>query len=77
VLTKPTPPPAVIVKPASPFPHAVWIEPEWRWDAPTRTYVYLPGHWVKPHGEVIWVPGHWISVPGGYTWVAGHWRRLK
>lgn len=63
-------------KPAAPFPKAIWIEPEWRWDAPTHAYVYVPGHWIKPRAKYAWVPGHWISVPGGFQWIAGHWRRV-
>ncbi len=76
VVVRPTPPVAVVTKPTSPFPKAIWIEPEWRWDAATRVYVYVPGHWIKPRDHYAWVPGHWISVPGGFQWIIGHWRRV-
>ena len=75
VVTRPNEP--VAVKPTAPYPNAVWVEPEWRWDAPTRAYVYVKGFWVKPRGGYIWDPGHWMTVPGGYQWVTGHWRKIK
>jgi hypothetical protein len=77
VVVRPDPPVTVVVKPAAPFPRAIWIEPEWRWNAPTRAYVYVAGHWIKPREHYAWVPGHWMSVPGGFQWVVGHWRRVK
>ncbi|GAA4096175.1 hypothetical protein [Mucilaginibacter panaciglaebae] len=63
----------VVVRPARPSAHHVWIEGEW---VPKgRTYVERPGYWaVAPRPHAVWVPGHWDHRRGGYVWVAGYWR---
>src|ERR1700744_114199 len=64
----------VVVRPAAPSPHHVWIGSEWTWR--DGHYVEAPGHWeLPPHGRHSWVAGHWVTEHGhGDYWVAGHWR---
>jgi len=68
IATKPV---AVTVeRTAPPFPDAVWIDNEYRWDG--TTYVIVPAHWSKPNGT--WVQGHWKTTSKGYVWVSGYWK---
>jgi hypothetical protein len=63
----------VIVRPAAPSPHHVWVEHEWAWR--NGAYVHVPGYWVvPPRGHHRWIPGHWReSRRDGAYWVPGHW----
>ena len=57
----------------APFPNAIWIGPEWRWEA--GRYVHVPGYWAAPkyrHGH--WVSGHWRRNRRGYIWMPGKWK---
>lgn len=67
------PPAPVIVRPAPPTPHHVWVEHEWVWK--NGAYIHVPGYWVvPPRGHLRWKPGHWSEEPGhGYHWIPGHW----
>jgi hypothetical protein len=65
-------PPVVLVRPASPYPNAVWVGDSWRWHR--GRYVYVKGHYVKPRRGMVWVDGHWKNTPRGFVWVKGHWR---
>lgn len=67
------PPPRAEVKPAPPYPNAVWIPGHWKWKR--GRYVWVPGHWAKPRRGYVWVPGHWEKRPRGWVWVPGHWKR--
>jgi hypothetical protein len=71
IATKP-PPYKTEVKPAKPYPNAVWMSGHWKWTG--GNYVWVPGHWVKPRAGKKWVPGHWQKRPRGWVWVKGHWR---
>ena len=63
----------VVVRPAAPGPHHVWIEEEWRPSG--ATYVYAGGYWAAPPKPGwIWIPGHWKKHTNGEYWVTGHWR---
>ncbi|MGA2108689.1 MAG: hypothetical protein ABSH25_13715 [Syntrophorhabdales bacterium] len=68
------PPPArVEVRPAVPYPEAVWIDGHW--EHRYGEWVWNPGCWSRPpFPGAIWVPGHWRESPGGWRWVPGHWR---
>ena len=70
-----SPPPAVKVevKPAKPFPNALWNAGHWAWKG--GKYIWISGHWVKQRPGYVWVPGHWINRPRGWVWVAGQWKR--
>jgi len=68
--TVPARPEAVVVeRTEAPYPNAIWIDNEYRWD--NGTYIVVPAHWEKAQG--VWVPGHWKSTTRGYSWVPGHW----
>lgn len=62
----------VYVRPAAPYPGAVWIEGDWVWSG--GAYVHRPGHWVRPRAGRAWVAGGWYHGPRGYAWHRGHWR---
>jgi WXXGXW repeat (2 copies) len=63
----------VVVRPAPPSPHHVWVAEEWRPNG--AGYVYSGGYWAAPpHPGWVWIPGHWKKHEYGEYWVAGHWR---
>jgi hypothetical protein len=68
------PPPArVEVRPAVPFPDAVWIGGYWEYRH--RNWVWAPGHWGKrPRPGAVWLPGYWKQTPKGWKRTPGHWR---
>lgn len=74
VVRRQPPPPRTEVRPAKPYPNAVWISGHWEWNRGRNDFVWVSGHWVKPRPGRTWVPGHWKKVPGGWSWVKGHWR---
>lgn len=54
----------------------VWIQPEWRWDLVSKTWIYVPGKWVyKP--DHVWHHGKWHLQHGNWHWKEGHWEPLK
>ena len=65
-------PPVVVVRPAQPYPNAVWVGDAWRWKH--GRYVYIRPHYVKPKRGMMWVDGHWKNTGRGLVWVHGHWR---
>jgi hypothetical protein len=69
-------PGVVVVRPACPGPHHIWVEGEWRWSRREGRYVWANGYWLKERFGHEWVPGHWVEVEGGVRWEGGHWRRL-
>ena len=72
VRTRPTPPPAVVVRPAAPYPGAVWVAEDWRWRR--GRYQYVSPHYVRPKASRVYVPGYWTNGPRGHVWVRGYWR---
>ncbi|MBA3648619.1 MAG: YXWGXW repeat-containing protein [Chitinophagales bacterium] len=76
VVIQQPPPPPVVVAPVAPYPGAVWIASEWRWDQKSRVYVKVPGYWSRPpRTQYHWTPGHWNRQRSGYVWIHGNWRR--
>ena len=75
VKVRPVAPVGVVVRPAQPSPHHVWVGEEWRPQG--SGYVYAGGHWeAPPHAGWMWVPGHWKRHhESGEYWVAGHWKK--
>jgi len=71
VRTRPVEP--VVVRPAPPDRHSVWVSGEWAWRGGRYEYVRPHYERIRP-GRHEWVPGHWRRVPGGEAWVPGHWR---
>jgi len=66
------PAPPVVVRPAAPYPGAVWIPEEYTWRG--GRYAYVAPHYVRPHGRHTWVAGHWDRNRNGSVWVKGYWR---
>jgi hypothetical protein len=62
----------VYVRPAAPYPGAVWIEGDWIWSG--GRYVHVNGHWARPRAGRVWVTGNWHRGPRGYAWHRGYWR---
>ena len=72
----PGPPPEAIVevRPAIPFPDAVWLAGFWALHA--GNWVWNNGSWGRrPHPGATWNPGNWHHAgPRGWGWRPGHWR---
>ncbi len=71
-----TGPPAhrvVVVKPASPYKHAVWVNGHWVWRA--GRHVWVQGYWIKQKPGHHWDEGRWVHTRHGWAWMPGHWRR--
>jgi hypothetical protein len=72
----PTPPPTAIVevRPAIPFPEAIWIDGYWAHRH--GNWVWVHGTWERrPWPEAVWISGHWQDTPKGWRWIPGRWRR--
>ena len=68
------PAPKVIVRPAAPSRHHLWIAGHWGWKG--GQWVWVKGHHAKrPYTNARWIPGHWKKRPRGWVWVPGHWSR--
>jgi hypothetical protein len=69
------PPPArVEVRPAMPYPDAVWIGGYWQ--RQHNDWIWIGGRWArKPWPDAQWEPGFWTEKRGGWEWKPGHWRR--
>jgi len=63
----------VYVRPASPRPEHIWIEPEWVWRG--GRYVNVEGYWTPPRPGYRYAPGYWRHSRRGEMWVGGSWRR--
>ena len=61
------------VRPAVPFPGAVWIGGHWHWTG--AQYVWVGGSWSAPHRGYVWVPERWHQVGHQWRFEPGHWRR--
>ena len=61
-----------VVRPAPPYPDAVWIDGEWVLRG--SRYEYVTPHYVTPRRGRAWVPGHWVTTRRGNVWVKGRWR---
>jgi hypothetical protein len=68
-------PPArkVVVRPAKPHVHSVWISGYW--DYRGGRYIWVDGHWVNPKKGHVWVDGHWRKTQRGWIHVPGHWKK--
>jgi len=68
-------PPASIVevRPAAPFPNAIWIPGNWYWSG--GRYSWVAGRWSAPHRGHAWVPGRWQRHGHEWRFAPGHWRR--
>jgi hypothetical protein len=65
------PPPIVEVRPATPFPGAVWIPGTWQWHG--RRHVWVGGHWSAPRPGYEWAPGGWERDGRRHRYSPGHW----
>jgi hypothetical protein len=70
----PPPDPIVEVRPAIPFPDAVWIGGWWIFS--DGRWVWTPGRWERrPHPRAHWHPGYWhYEGPRGWVYRPGYWR---
>jgi hypothetical protein len=70
----PPPDPIIEVRPAIPFPEAVWLAGFWALHA--GNWVWNAGRWDRrPHPGAKWHPGQWHHEgPRGWGFRPGHWR---
>jgi hypothetical protein len=57
------PPPIEEIRPALPFPGAVWVPGYW--------------HWSEGAHRHVWVGGRWSPRPAGYGWQEHRWERRE
>lgn len=67
------PSPIVEVRPAVPFPGAVWIPGYWHWSG--SQYVWLTGRWSAARPHAHWAPAHWKRAGREWHFVPGHWKK--
>jgi hypothetical protein len=74
IVVKVRPVAPVVIRPACPSAHHVWVGGSWTWNRKARNYVWTDGYWARPrrHG-VTWVDGHWRASRGGWKYIHGHW----
>ncbi len=60
-----------VVRPAKPYPNAVWISGYWAYR--NGHYVWVKGYWVKPRPHYVFVRAHWQKTRYGWYFVPGHW----
>jgi hypothetical protein len=74
VIVKLRPVAPVVVKPACPSPHHVWVGGSWKWNRKTRNYIWMDGYWVQPrkHSSRL-VNGHCRTMRRGWKYIPGHW----
>ena len=64
----------VVVKPACPYKHGVWVKGRWEWR--NGKHVWNQGRWIKARSGYIWIDGHWRHTPHGWEWIPGRWKRV-
>ena len=69
----PPPPQVVLIRPARPSPHHVWIGGHHI--VTSGTWVWVRGHWAKPpHNRATWMPCHTRQKNKIWVWTPGYWR---
>ena len=70
----PPPEPLVEVRPAVPYPDAVWIGGYWGYHG--GNWALEGGYWDRrPHRGAVWESGHWHHEGSrGWGYKPGHWR---
>ncbi len=70
----PPPEPLVDVRPAIPYPDAVWIGGYWGYHG--GNWAWRRGYWDRrPHPGATWHSGRWHHHgPRGWGWRPGYWR---
>ncbi len=67
------PPPAkIVVRPAPPARHSVWIPGYWYWHG--DRHLWRHGYWHRRPPRKHWVPGYWKPYPRGWVRYRGYWR---
>lgn len=52
----------------------VWVDGNWIYSHPTRTYHRSSGYWTVPNPGRRYQSGHWGNNSRGYYWNPGRWR---
>ena len=72
----PGPPPEALVevRPAIPYPEAVWLGGYWGYHG--NNWRWNNGYWDRrPHPRAAWEPGRWHHEGArGWGWRPGYWR---
>ena len=74
VYESPPPPRATVsVRPAVPYPGAIWVSGHWTWGG--NGYVWSDGYYQRPRTGYVYVQPRWERRGSGYVYVRGDWRR--
>lgn len=68
VVVKERPVAPVVVRPAQPYPHYVWVEGGWFKKG--DKYTYRQGYWAPPRRKA-YRPGYWRQTNRGWVWIPG------
>jgi hypothetical protein len=76
LITSPTylddPPPQQEIITEAPSPSYVWVPGQWGRTADDWTW--QSGQWVQPpFSNAYWAPGYWRNSGGQFIWQSGHW----
>ena len=68
------PPVAVIeVRPAMPYPNAIWIDGGWGWR--NGRHYQRQGYYTQPRANMNYRQGEWRQTPRGHHYIKGGWKR--
>jgi len=62
------------LRPPQPSNNHVWIDDNWIYNRPTRTYNRSSGYWAMPNRGRKYQSGQWKNNKRGYYWTPGRWR---
>lgn len=61
-------------RPPQPSNNHVWVDGNWIYNRPTRTYNRVDGYWAVPNRGRKYKAGQWKNNNRGYYWTPGRWR---
>ena len=61
-------------RPAQPSNNYVWVDGNWIYNRPTRTYNHSQGYWSLPYRGQRYQSGQWRNNRRGFYWTPGRWR---
>lgn len=62
------------MRPAQPSLNHVWIDGNWKYNRPTKTYNQGNGRWALPSRGRQYQSGEWKNNNKGYYWAPGKWK---
>lgn len=61
-------------RPQQPSNNHVWVDGNWIYNRPTRSYNHSNGYWSVPNRGRKFQSGQWRNNRRGYYWSPGRWR---